>query len=171
MTFVGVAQAAVMVALTGVLAWAAVNDVRVRKIPNAAVLAVLALYLPWAFLHPPSAALSALAAGGLALVVCFLMYCFRIVGAGDAKLFSAVAVFGGMKLLPGLALATVLAGGAIVLVRLAIEPRRALLLWHMRGRLDDGRGVPYGLAIALGAVAVFWTSRFGVLPKALALTY
>ena len=54
---------------TGVLAWAALSDVRTRRIPNASVLALLALFVAWTLADGGAGLVSALEAGAIALVV------------------------------------------------------------------------------------------------------
>jgi prepilin peptidase CpaA len=152
-------------ALTGLLTWAAISDIRDRKIPNLAVLAVLALFIPWTLTGQPAALGGALAAGGIGLAVCYGLYAVSIIGAGDAKLFAAVALFAGLGYLPTLALATVLAGGAIAAVSIATRPRRALVMLNLRGKGDFGRGIPYGVAIAIGGTFVQWGRLLHLIPS------
>jgi len=149
---------AIAALLTGVLGWASFRDIRDRKIPNWTVLAVLALAVPWMALNPVTWDLWALGAGGLALLISFALYSTGVVGAGDSKLFAAVALFAGMAHLLTLALATAIAGGAIAAVSLGSRPRRALVMLTMRGKGDFGRGIPYGVAIAIGAALVVWAA-------------
>jgi prepilin peptidase CpaA len=144
-------------AVTVVLAWAAVSDVRDRRIPNRAVLIILALFLPWAVVHPLSSDLWALAAGAIGLAVTYGLYAAGVLGAGDSKLFAAAALFAGMSGLLLLALATALAGGLVAATSLVLRPRRALAMFSLRGKGDFGRGVPYGVAIAAAAVGVVWS--------------
>ena len=59
--------------------------------------------------------LSALEAFGIALVVTGALYSFRVIGAGDSKLFTVTALFMGLGYLPAFGLATVLVGGVIAL--------------------------------------------------------
>ena len=146
----------VAVALTAVLAIAAVNDVRVRKIPNWTVLAAMALFIPWAVVHPLPWDGWALAAAVIAFAVSFGLYSAGLVGAGDSKLFTAVALFGGLGDLPMLAFATALVGGLIALASLLLRPTRALVMAKLRGKGDFGPGVPYGVAIAAAAALVVW---------------
>jgi prepilin peptidase CpaA len=145
-------------AASGILAWAAVSDIRRRIIPNVAVAALLAVFLGWAVVvlgfGPPL--VSALAAGGVALAVTFALYVFKVVGAGDSKLFAVGALFFGLGYLPLFALTTVLAGGVVAAASLALRPRRAAVMLAMGGKGDWGRGVPYGVAIAAGAAIVLW---------------
>lgn len=68
---------------------------------------------------------------------------------------------GGLAHVGTLILVTVLAGGVMAVVSLASRPRRALAIWSLRGQGDWGRGIPYGIAIALGAAVVVWGQLFG----------
>jgi prepilin peptidase CpaA len=146
-----------------ILVWAAVSDVRKRIIPNVSVLALLGVFLAWAVLvlgfgQP---LLSALLAAVIAFAVTFALYAFKVIGAGDSKLFAAAALFCGLGYLPLFALATVLAGGVIAVVSLAARPTRAMAMLAMGGKGDWGRGIPYGVAIAIGAAVVMWGSIGG----------
>ncbi|HEY5288838.1 MAG TPA: prepilin peptidase [Caulobacteraceae bacterium] len=149
---------AVAALLTGVLAFAAVTDIRLRKIPNWTVLASLGLFVVWAFVHPISWDLWALAAGLIAFAVTFGLYSAGLVGAGDSKLFAAVALFAGLGHLAPLTFATAIAGGLVAAISLLAKPTRTLVMFKLRGRGDYGRGVPYGVAIAIGAVLVVWSA-------------
>lgn len=147
-----------------VLIWAAVSDVRARIIPNRAVLALLALALVWAAVGKGAQLIPSLEAFGIALALTIALYAFGIVGAGDSKLFAVTALFMGMGYLPLFALATALAGGAIAAVSLVTRPQRAAVMFALKGRGDFGRGVPYGVAIAIGGMAVMWSALAGALP-------
>jgi prepilin peptidase CpaA len=151
-----VARFAIATGVTGVLIWAAVSDIRTRTIPNLSVLAVIGFFLPWVAVSRGAGLASALEAAGVALVVTVALCSFRLFGAGDAKLFSAVALFAGLDLLPILAIATALAGGAMAAVTLASRPTRALAILTLGGKGDSGRGIPYGVAIALGSALTLW---------------
>jgi prepilin peptidase CpaA len=105
-----------------------------------------------------------LAAAGISFVLGYGLYAFKIMGAGDVKLFAATALFIGLDRLPEFALATAWAGGAMAIVSLATRPRRALVMLNLRGKGDFGRGIPYGVAISVGAVAVLWGYQAGWLP-------
>ncbi len=84
-------------------------------------------------------------------------------GGGDCKLFTAAALFAGMEHLLALALATALTGAAIVLGRAALNPTRALVMLGMKGKGDFS--VPYGVAIAVGTLAVVWGGLFNRIPR------
>ncbi|HEY7901183.1 MAG TPA: prepilin peptidase [Caulobacteraceae bacterium] len=158
MTTTEIVRWAVAGLLTAVLIWAAATDVRVRKIPNWTVLAVLGLFVVWALVHPLNWDLWALAAGVIGFAVTFGLYSAGLLGAGDSKMFAAVALFAGLGHLALLALATALVGGVIAAVSLVARPTRALVMLRLKGKGDFGRGVPYGVAIAAGAILVVWIS-------------
>lgn len=152
----------VVAALSVLLAWAAVSDIRDRRIPNWTVLAILGLFLPWALLSHGSWALWALAGGAIALFLSFALYALGWIGAGDSKMFAAVALFVGLGHLAQLAIITTFAGGLIAAGSLAARPRRAMVLMTMKGKGDFGRGVPYGVAIAIGAAVILWSGMLGL---------
>ena len=161
------AHLAVAAALIAPLLWAAASDVLDRRIPNLSVLAVIGLYPVWALLGTAAGFISALEAAGIGFAVGFGLYYFNIMGAGDVKLFAAAALFVGLGHLPLYALATVLSGGAIAVVSLVARPRRAAVMFALRGKGDFGRGIPYGVAIAFGAVLVVWGELLDALPSSL----
>jgi prepilin peptidase CpaA len=147
---------------TGILAWAAVSDIRVRKIPNWTILALLGLFAPWALLNTGNWVLWTLVAGAIALAVSVGLYAAGVVGAGDSKLYAAVALFTGLTELPRVALVTALAGGVIAAISLATRPNRALIMLTLRGKGDFGRGIPYGVAIAIAGATLVWARLLGV---------
>lgn len=95
-----------------------------------------------------------LLAGVIALVICFGLFAVGVFGGGDAKLIPAVMVWLG----PGAALPYVwgiaLTGG--VLAVLIIMTRRMVPARIVPGFLQrsvvEGPGIPYAVAIALGAI-------------------
>ncbi|OJU09368.1 MAG: hypothetical protein BGN86_08165 [Caulobacterales bacterium 68-7] len=155
-------KVAVAVALTGVLAYAGYTDWRHRRLPNWCSLAGLALFVPWAFSGPIDGVLLALAAFALAAVITFTMYAFKIIGAGDSKLFSVLALFAGIKLLPTFALVVAVSGGVVAMIYIALRPTENLIAFQSRGKVTYGRGVPYGLAIAPGALVIVWMQALGL---------
>jgi len=140
------------------LIWAGVSDIRARKIPNWAVIAIVLLYIPWVFVGPGVSWTSGLMAFGIALAGTFALYLMKVVGAGDSKLFTATALFAGLKLLGAFALATALIGGAIALGFMLVNPKRVLRGLTRKGReeLNKGRGIPYGVPIALAGLLVMF---------------
>ncbi|MGH6911651.1 MAG: A24 family peptidase [Phenylobacterium sp.] len=154
----------VYIVLSGLLCWAAISDVLWRRIPNSVVLAVLVLFAVFALLERGAGLGSQAAAAGISFVVGYGLYAFKIMGAGDVKLFAAVALFMGLDHLLAFALATVWSGGVMAVASLASRPTRALVMWNLRGKGDFGRGIPYGVAIAIGGVVAVWGYSIGWLP-------
>lgn len=132
------------------LAIAGASDVRSRRIPNWTVLAIAGLFCAWYFVGRP--AVPILSSLGGALIVfagsCAL-YSFGIIGAGDSKLATIVALFAGIARLPEYILYMSVTGGVLVLCMLAAQPARALVIFQVRGKGGLDRGVPYGVAIAV----------------------
>jgi prepilin peptidase CpaA len=168
------------VALCATALAAALHDVRTRRIPNgiafAGVLAALALRLA----AGPDAALEGLLGALLGLAVGFALFALGVFGGGDGKFLMAVGAFLGHRQLFGAMLVIALVGGVLALFEAA---RRGVLgqalrrtgwtLLHLGtlGRLGwrpsapgsaaavEALSVPYGVAIALGALITWF---FGV---------
>jgi len=140
--------------LSILLVIASVSDIRHRRIPNWSVLAIGALFVPWALFVSTVPILASLGAALVALVIGVILYAFGVVGAGDSKLLAAVALFAGMDHLLQLLVLVALVGGVIALISLAARPTRAMVMLHMRGKGDFGRGIPYGVAIAIATICI-----------------
>ena len=140
--------------VTAMLATISLVDLRVRRIPNALVLALLAwglVQVIWLGQPPLAALLGLLAGGGLLLLIALAGR--GAMGAGDVKLAGALgAVLGYPLVLHGLFYG-ILAGGAAALV---------LLVTRRVGRKDY---IAYGPYLALGAWIV-WTRALGLWPWA-----
>jgi prepilin peptidase CpaA len=162
-----------LVVFSGYLIWAAVADVRTRRIPNlltaSGLLLALALRLPVG----DGAFLQGLLGAALAFAVMLPLFALRGVGGGDAKLLIMVGAFLGPKgFLVALA-ATALAGGVL---SLAVVARQGVLLpvlyntgglakWVFTAGRSGERvtlaspgsvSVPYGVAIAAGALVALY---------------
>jgi prepilin peptidase CpaA len=101
-----------------------------------------------------------LAAGALVLAICFGFFSAGWIGGGDAKLFAGVALWLGWPACFAFLMVTALAGGGLAL--LLLNARSTWLKPYLAGAppwLDrlttTGQAVPYGAAIALGALAAF----------------
>lgn len=161
MTSLDLLRFAAAAAVTGVLIWAAVSDAIWRRIPNGCVLAVIGVYVVWAVLVGGSGLGGAVTVAALSLAAGFALFSFKVWGGGDAKLLAAVALFAGVAHIATLILVTALAGGVMAIVSLASRPRRALAIWSLKGQGDWGRGIPYGVAIAMGGAVVIWGQLLG----------
>ena len=154
--------AAVGVAIFPVLVIvAALRDLTSYTIPNWISLAALAAFVPAALLSglPPAALGIALALGAAALLLGMAMFAFGWIGGGDAKLMAACGVWMGWTAFFPFLLWTAALGGALALTLLVMRKVRFWApartpAWALR-LATPGENVPYGVAIALGALAVF----------------
>jgi prepilin peptidase CpaA len=147
---------AIAVLLSLTLAVAAISDVKHRLIPNSAVLIIVILFAIRAVAEPWVSIISSLEAALIVFFIGFGLYAFRIIGAGDSKLITAVALFVGLERLPQFIFATSIVGGALAVGSLAANPKRALVMIQMRGKGDFGRKIPYGVAIAVAGLYTFF---------------
>jgi prepilin peptidase CpaA len=155
------AQVALLV-FPALMAYAAVSDLLTMKIPNwltgCLVLAFLLIALGAGL--DISALLNHAAAGLLLLLAGMAMFAARWMGGGDAKLLAGVALWFGISttLVDFLLLASI-AGGALTLAILAMRrlPLPAFTLtWDWLQRLHNRKtGIPYGIALAGAALAVY----------------
>ena len=158
-TAVEMARWFVIALLSVILVIASISDIRDRRIPNWTVLAVAALFLPWIFVGREVSILGSLAGASIVFVIGLGLYILRVVGAGDFKLVTATSLFVGLGQLFPFLLLVALAGGVIAVMSLASRPVHALVMFQMRGKGDFGRGVPYGVAIAIATIALLsWPS-------------
>ena len=165
-------------ALAALLGAAVVTDLRDRRIPNELTVSGLLVGLAIAAMMEGGMPVSALAGAGLAFVISLPFVALRALGGGDAKLLVAVGVFVGPAGLLSVALYGALAGGLLAagsaIRRGAILPvllNSGKLFFHLitlgrhgeRFGLDNpqAQSVPYGLAIAAGAL-VTWFAPFSL---------
>ncbi len=95
------------------------------------------------------------------LVVSFGLSVAKIFGAGDAKFVSALTLFMGSDHLLSFVLVTALAGGVLAIVGLLSNPRRVREAMSAGGGGGIAtKGVPYGVAIAIGAAVTIGYALF-----------
>jgi len=100
------------------------------------------------------------AIGAAALIAGMIMFALRWIGGGDAKLFAAAALWLGWPALMTYLAVTGIAGGALAVGLLGLRSPllRGYVLngpaWFVRLAEPD-ESVPYGVAIAVGALAAF----------------
>jgi prepilin peptidase CpaA len=156
---VSLATATVAATFPVLIVWAGAVDAVTRSIPNA-VVAVLAVSFAGFAAIAGLPILEVLAHFACALAVLaggFVLFFYSLLGGGDAKLLAAAALwFGFEDILPFLA-AVALAGGLFTLIYIAATAIRSRYQ-ETSGRLT----IPYGAAIAAGALAVLpdWIARF-----------
>jgi len=143
------------------VAFAASSDIFSMTISNRVSLALVAGFLALAFASgmAPTEILMHLAAGALVLLVAFGCFAIGQIGGADAKIAAAAGLWFGFGLLMQYLLYASIFGG--VLTILLIQFRQWPLPYVLVGqswllRLHAGEsGVPYGIALAFGALAVY----------------
>lgn len=159
--------AAVVLLFPALVLTAAASDALTFRIPNWISLALLASFpLAALAIGAPLATLGLnLAVGAAALVIGMILWSLRWIGGGDAKLFATAALWMGWPGALNFTVGTTLAGGALALAVLSVRSpmmRPVVLLgprWVVR-LADSANGIPYGVAIALGALIAFHESPF-----------
>lgn len=111
-----------------------------------------------------------LAAAALVLAVCFGFFSQGWIGGGDAKLASATALWFGFDFLLDYLIYASLFGGVLTLMliqfrKLPLPGPLARQPWILRLH-DAGGGIPYGIALAAAALAVYpktgWMPALGI---------
>ena len=141
------------------LATLAVSDLRRRRLPNAIVAAFAALYFAQAWIAgvDRTGLATHVAMGLAALVLAAALFRFGWLGGGDAKLVGAVFLWSGPALATTVFFIVSLIGLMLGLTQIAIgrmQRDRAAAPTH--AWLAPARGVPYGVALAVGGVAAVW---------------
>ena len=145
---------------------AALKDLTSYTIPNWISLALIAAFLATAAASGmPLATLGGhLGVGALALVAGMVLFAVGGVGGGDVKLTAAACLWLGWPATREFLLDTVLAGGALALALMAARKDAVRAIIPIRAgwmaRLaTPGQPAPYGVAIAIGAMAAFPASE------------
>jgi len=147
-------------AFAALVIWGALSDLATYRIPNAVPAGLVLLFLTSSLIAPQAGALWLhVAIGGLILLGTFALFLGGVFGAGDAKMLSAVALWAGpaglLHLLGAVALSGILILAILLPVRVAISTlgnRRGLSEASLPKLFRKHSGVPYGVAIAVGAL-------------------
>ena len=156
-----VADAIRLTLFPAMMAFAASSDLLTMTISNRVSLILLAGFFALAAIAGISAMdmLSHLGAGCVVLVAASGLFCRGIIGGGDAKLAAAAALWLGFDhLLPYLLYASLLGGALSVgLIWFRMAPPPDWLARHDWAQRLHGKdaGVPYGIALAAAALAVY----------------
>lgn len=158
---IGAVQSGLYLAFPALMAGAAVSDLATMTIPNRLSLALVALFAVAAPVYglAPAELGAHLLVGAVVLVIGFALFARGWIGGGDAKIAAAAALWLGLPQLVPFLVYSALFGGlltlAVLMFRRQMLPAFALGQgWLMR--LHDPRaGVPYGVALAAGALAAF----------------
>jgi prepilin peptidase CpaA len=152
----------------------AVNDVFTYRIPNWANAAIALAFFAFAAAAALAGAevswIGHLTAGALVIAVGLLMFQYGALGGGDVKLLSAAALWIGMQGLLSFVVLVGLSGGALVLLLLFMRRNlMALVAWASPRAPQSwprvftaGEKVPYGVAIAAGAILIAAHGEYGL---------
>ena len=138
-----------------ILLFAALYDIKHRRIPNILPLLIVALYCIYAvfgcFLDSAHDVdlLDGLMVGSLLLAFGLILFAVGAAGGGDVKLLAAISLFAGTPYIAPLLILTALSGGLV-----------ASVIWigskmHPKQNKVDGanrHGVPYGVAITVSGI-------------------
>ncbi len=154
-------EVAVLTVLPGAVAFAAAMDLLTMRIPNRISALMVLAFFPLALLGGLGASemLNHVAAGLLMLVLGVLLFIPGWFGGGDAKLMAAIGLWIGPDNLFPYIFYVALAGGLIAAAFCSARsvPLPRVLLgeaWAIRLHRHD-TGIPYGLALAAGALLVY----------------
>lgn len=167
-----------LTALGLLLGVAVYTDLRERRIPNKVTMPGLLLALALASFLEGGFPLGALAGAGLALAITFPLVALGGIGAGDAKLLTAVGAFVGPGGLLSVFIYGGLAGGVLAMANavqrgaflgILVNMKNLLLHWVTLGRggqrislnSPGAQTIPYALPIAAGALLT-WFFPFSV---------
>ncbi|MDX2205178.1 MAG: prepilin peptidase [Hyphomicrobiaceae bacterium] len=147
-------------AVVFLICYAMVSDFTRLRIPNWIPAALVALFLAYAALRLDLAALgSHLLLAGIVFAVGLASFILRLVGGGDVKLITALALWAGPSHGADLLIWTTLGGGlmaaGLLMLRASTQARMLMptAAPFARIRTLAERGVcPYGLAIGTGAL-------------------
>ncbi len=145
------------------LVYAAISDFRTYRLPNWLNGLIFISFFPVAFIAgmPMDVMVWHLAAFGVVLLGCFILFAFDLFGGGDAKMLAASALWIGWgEDLATFIIYTALAGGVLAIIMKGWQMFRIEQgVWGTDGALRQVLNLkldlPYGAAIATGALLAF----------------
>ena len=163
---------------TLLLVTACFTDVRARRIPNrlVAVIAVAGLVFSWVAVGGWVAVGKSLLGVSLGFAIWIVFYAVGVLGAGDVKLAAAAGAWLGVGGIWRASLVAAVAGGVLAVLMLTSERRMRETIGRLglsvstgslallqAGQDSDaannparGRPMPYGVALAIGALVAAW---------------
>ncbi len=154
-------QLITLLVFPSLMMFAALSDLFTMTISNRVSIALVLVFLPFAFIAglPPAEIGMHLACGFGVLVLTFWMFAMGWVGGGDAKLAAATGLWIGWGHIADYGLDSAAIGGALTLAILYAR-KMTLPNWAMGitwiARLHDRQtGVPYGIALAIAGLLIY----------------
>lgn len=154
-------QLVMLIVFPSLMMFAALSDLFTMTISNRVSIALVLVFLPFAFfagLSPAEIGLH-LACGFGVLVLTFGMFAMGWVGGGDAKLAAATALWVGWGHVADYGLDSAVIGGVLTLAILYAR-KMPLPSWAVSvpwiARLHDRQtGIPYGIALAIAGLLIY----------------
>lgn len=151
------------------LAAAARQDLITRQVPDWTVGVLAAVGLLARGVDGPRQLMFSVAGAAVLFGILLVIYARRAIGGGDVKLATAIALGLAPLAMLHFVVATVLAGGVLGLLYLPVRQRRpvrpagagagiASRLWAIERWRARRRGIPYAIAIGIGASCVLLLS-------------
>lgn len=140
---------------------AGLKDVTSMTIPNWISLALVVGFFPAALAVglAPLAILAHVGVGVAALVVAMLLFALKVFGGGDAKLMAATCLWMGVSGTSPFVLWTAVIGGlfglGLILARRHAQPMAAGAPAWVGALMQPKGAIPYGVAIAAGALIAY----------------
>lgn len=158
-------QLTTLIVFPSLMIFAALSDLVTMTISNRLSLALVVIFVPFAFcagLGPAEIGLH-LACGAGVLVLTFAMFAMGWIGGGDAKLAAATALWLGFDHIADYGLDAALIGGLLTLLilygRKLPLPDCALNVSWIARLHDRGTGIPYGIALAIAGLLIYPETR------------
>jgi prepilin peptidase CpaA len=155
-------QAALLAAFPLLVITAALTDATSFTIPNRISVLLFVLFFPTALAlgQPLGAVGSDAAVFAVALLAGMGMFAAGWIGGGDAKLLAAAALWLGLDAMPVFLVVTALAGGGLAVLLMNVrsswvQPYLASAPAWLARLATPGADVPYGVAIAVGAMVAY----------------
>ena len=174
----------VTIGMCGLAAWSDFKGFRIPNFIPVVIIAALGMAYGVTYLTGQHDEIfgplrSHLAAAGIVLMITMAMFGMKVLGAGDSKFATAVALWAGISELTVFLVYMTLLGGVIGLISLALRKWKPLKLplrgvfadtWPQKAQ-EGHNSVPYGIAIAGGALVAYimrgyfsldnWAAMFG----------
>ncbi len=145
---------AIVVIFAGLLAAAAITDLRRFIIPDAIVVGLLALWPIWVVMNGPGPIGFVLLGAAAVFLLGVALFAFGFMGGGDVKLMTVLALWAEPAGVPTFLFFTSLAGGVLSICwMLPLRHLVAPVIGWTEGQRDN-KQIPYGVAIAVGGFAI-----------------